>query len=129
MEFAGYIGTAVEKAGGVQKLADALGVHRVDVSQAKAGKKGLPGFACVRLAQIIGEDERAVWAASELVTEKNPERRAVWLPFVEKVATSVLLGLYVAVTTLLTHTQESSAAERVPETSHVPNIHYRIIDI
>jgi len=64
-------------------LAHALGINRDVLTHAKANRRGLPVFACVKLAQLIGEDERRVIAASELITEKDPERRAVWLPFVQ----------------------------------------------
>ncbi len=38
------------------------------------------------MAQLIGEDELRIIAASNLITEKNPERRAVWLPFIQAAA-------------------------------------------
>jgi hypothetical protein len=86
MDLNTYITKGAEIAGTIKALADRLGVGATDVSNVKAGRRGLPLFACVRLAQLIGEDERRVIAASELVTEKNPERRAVWLPFVQEFA-------------------------------------------
>lgn len=67
-------------------IAKVIGVSAKALTEAKAERRGLPAFACVRLAQMIGEDERRVIAASELVTEKNPERRAVWLPFISEIA-------------------------------------------
>lgn len=88
MDLNGYITKGIEAASGVIALADFLGVDRTYLPRARAGKQGLPTYACVKLAQLIGEDERRVIAASELVTEKNPERRAVWLPFVQEIAKS-----------------------------------------
>jgi hypothetical protein len=81
-----YINKAEELTGSRKALALALKLNANQITDAKAGRNGLPGFACVKLAQLIGEDERRVIAASELVTEKNPERRAVWLPFVQEIA-------------------------------------------
>lgn len=86
MELKTYIEQAEKLLHTGKAVAEKLGVNAPDLSGAKAGRRGLPGYACVRLAQLIGEDERRVIAASELVTEKNPERRAVWLPFVQAIA-------------------------------------------
>lgn len=90
MDLLGYITNGIAKTGGVIALAEKLGVSRTHLADAKAMRRGLPTFACVRLAQLIDKDERCVIAASELVTEKNPERRAVWLPFVQEIAQTVL---------------------------------------
>jgi hypothetical protein len=89
MDLNAYITKGIEIAGGIVALADHLHIDRTNLANAKAGRRGLPGYACVGLAQLIGEDERHVWAASELVTEKNPERRALWLPFVQEIAPNV----------------------------------------
>ena len=90
MELLAYITKAIELKTDQTDLAHALGVHRDVLTHAKAGRRGLPTLACVKLAQLIGEDERRVIAASELVTEKNPERRAVWLPFVQEIAAAAM---------------------------------------
>lgn len=89
MDLKGYITKGIGEAGTLTALAKQIGVMREALTASNGGKRGLPGYACVRLAQLIGEDERRVIAASELVTEKNPERRAVWLPFVQEIAQSV----------------------------------------
>jgi hypothetical protein len=86
MELTAYIIKGEEQVGSRPKLAESIGVRPNQITDAKAGRIGLPAYACVKLAQLIGEDERRVIAASELVTEKNPERRAVWLPFVQAIA-------------------------------------------
>ncbi|GAB1393788.1 hypothetical protein MASR1M60_19520 [Rhodocyclaceae bacterium] len=86
MELRDYIECGSTKCGSMKAMAEKLGMELDHVSKAKAHRRGLPAWACVRLAQLIGEDERRVIAASELVTEKNPERRAVWLPFVTEIA-------------------------------------------
>ena len=52
------------------------------ITNAKAHRRGLPNYACVVLADLVGAERIEVIAASELVTEKNPEKREVWLPFV-----------------------------------------------
>ena len=86
MKLKDYITKGIDAKHGVIALAEYLGVDRTYLPRARAGRQGLPGYACVKLAQLIGEDERRVIAASELVTEKTPERRAVWLPFVQEIA-------------------------------------------
>lgn len=85
-----------EKTAGSQKaLAEIIGQSEGNLRAAKSGKRGLPIAVCYQLAELIGVDERMVVAASELVTEKKPERRAVLLPFVAHalsvIATSVIL--------------------------------------
>ncbi len=84
-----FITKGIESQGTIRALATYLGQQPNAISEAKHGKRGLPNYACMKLAQLIGEDERRVIAASELVTEKNPERRAVWLPFVQEIAERV----------------------------------------
>ncbi len=86
MELVTYITQAEEKANGRTKLAQFLEVRPNYLTDAKAGRCGLPAYACVKLAQLLGEDPTRVIAASELVTEKKDERRAVWLPFVQGTA-------------------------------------------
>jgi len=86
MDLKACIAEGAAKIGTQKALAERLGVTEQNLAAAKCGRRGLPGYACVKLAQLIGEDERRVIAASELVTEKNPERRAVWLPFVQEIA-------------------------------------------
>ncbi len=86
MNLSDYIKHGEQQRSTGKALAEYLGIMPPDLSAAKNGRRGLPAFACVKLAQLIGEDERRVIAASELVTEKNPERRAVWLPFVQEIA-------------------------------------------
>jgi hypothetical protein len=85
-ELRDYIEKGSDKAGTLRNLAEVLNQPPEALTAAKGGRRGLPTYACVKLAQLIGEDERRVIAASELVTEKNPERRAVWLPFVQAIA-------------------------------------------
>lgn len=57
-----------------------LGQEREALSGAKASRRGLPAYACIKLAKLIGVEPISVIAASELVTEKKEERRAEWLP-------------------------------------------------
>ena len=79
-----------EKAAGSQKaLALMLKQDAGNIRGAKAGLKGLPIYACVMIAELIGEDDTVVIAASELVTEKKTERRAFWEKKLEALAAGV----------------------------------------
>ena len=81
-----------EKAAGSQKaLALRIGQSEGNIRAAKGGARGLPNYACVMIADLIGEERIAVIAASELVTEKKEERRRIWNPFVGRAA-SIFLG-------------------------------------
>lgn len=83
MELLTYIKRGEEIAGSVNNLAKYLGISDTNLSNAKARQRAMRRDACVKLAQMINEPEINVIAASELVTEKHPERRKVWLRFVQ----------------------------------------------
>jgi len=88
-----YFIERAEKAAGSQKaLGLILGVAPGNLRNAKAGIQGLPAYACVLIAKLIDVPEITVIAASELVTEKKAERRAIFAPFVSKAAV-VLIGV------------------------------------
>lgn len=70
------------KAGNQELLAKAIGTSGKHITEAKAGRRGLPAFACFKLAELIEVDVQKVIAASELVTEKNEDKRAFFAPFV-----------------------------------------------
>jgi hypothetical protein len=82
MELKQYIEAGIAKCGTAVSLAKLLDQNPNAVRDAKGHRKGLPVYACVMLADLLGIERIEVIAASELVTEKNPERREVWLPFV-----------------------------------------------
>ena len=79
MTLSDFITKGIESAGGVIALAEKIGVGRTNIPNAKAGERGLPNVACVKLAKLIDADPLAVIAASELVTEKDEKKRAEWL--------------------------------------------------
>ncbi len=91
MELKFLIESANQAAGTQSALAKRLGVSSMQLTHAKAGRSGLPVSACFRLAEILEIDAKPVIAASELVTEKNPERRAVFAPFVTDSANDAIL--------------------------------------
>ncbi|MDD3483149.1 hypothetical protein [Azovibrio restrictus] len=82
MEQRDYIEEGVKLKGSLAALGRYLDQGESPMRSAKNHKCGLPVYACVKLAQLIKVDPLQVIAASELVTEKKEERKAVWLPFV-----------------------------------------------
>jgi hypothetical protein len=86
MELREMIEKAAENKGGMRELATAIGIHPNNLTNAKRGERGLPISACGKLADILDIDRWTVVAASDLVTEKNPERRAYLVPFVQEIA-------------------------------------------
>ena len=88
MNFREMIEAGERAKGGVGKLAEHLTTQPDAITAAKSGKRGLPVPACYALAKLIGMPEATVTAASELVTEKKPERRAILLPFVQSAWTA-----------------------------------------
>lgn len=94
MELRDYIEEGQKKAGTVRMLAKIIGMRDHNISDAKAGRRGLPLVACYKLAELIDARPEAVAAASALVTEKDEDARAYLRPFVQ--AGRVLQHLTVA---------------------------------
>ena len=82
MELREYIEEGIRQCGTAVSLAKHLDQLPSVIRNAKAHQRGLPIYACVMLADLLRVERLEVIAASELVTEKHPERRALWLPFV-----------------------------------------------
>lgn len=82
MNLSEMIELAARKCGSQKELAKVIGERPDVLTAAKAGRRGLPAIACGKLAEILGIDRWTVIAASELVTEKNEEKRAYFSPFV-----------------------------------------------
>lgn len=78
MEMKKYIELGEKKAGSQLKLAEYLGQYDSGLRAVKAGKKGLPDAVCIKLADYIEADRLEVIAASNLVTEKDEERRKIF---------------------------------------------------
>lgn len=97
MEMRELIEAGYREAGSHTELADALGIPRNMLTDVKGNRKKMPDYACFALAKLLHIDPAIVIAASNLVTEKNEERRKVFYPFVMGKAASfaaiaVLLG-------------------------------------
>lgn len=82
MELREMIESAAKIAGDQKHLAKVIGIAPNNLTEAKAGRRGLPVEACGKLGDILGIDKWTVVAASALVTQTNPEKRAYLTPFV-----------------------------------------------
>lgn len=89
MEFRNYIENGERKAGKQTELAKILGISDAYIRAAKRGNRGLPDAICIRLADYINEERLEVIAASNLVTEKDEEKRKVFESCFTKQKTSI----------------------------------------
>lgn len=102
MELRDYIEAGEKAKNGREALAAFLGVNPNNVTNAKRNARGLPIDACAKLAKLLGVPEIEVIAASELATEKKPEKRAFWLPFVEHAKAAAFVLTLASVTNFAT---------------------------
>lgn len=78
-----YIEMGIKQAGTATALAKLLDQSDSVLRAARRGERGLPTYACISLAKLIKATPLEVIAASELMTEKREDRRAIFLPFVQ----------------------------------------------
>ena len=77
-----YIHAGIEQRGSLAALARHLDQAEAAMRDARNMKRGLPTYACVVLAKLLDVQPMEIIAASELVTAKTEERRALFMPFV-----------------------------------------------
>lgn len=94
MEMRDFIEAGIAKCGTAVELGKVIEQHQNAVRDAKGHRRGLPVYACIRLAHLIEADPLAVIAASELVTEKKEERRAILLPLVNTAKSLVFAAFF-----------------------------------
>lgn len=124
MELREMIESAANIAGSQAALAKVIGVRPDQLTHAKAARAGLPAAACYQLAHILSIDPAAVVAASELVTEKNPEKRAVFAPFVlgvPRTAAAWILGIVSIATIGGLAPTDANASDSMKESSKAAN--------
>ncbi len=73
-----YIEMGEKKAGKQTELGRILGIKENYLRNAKSGRAGLPDAICIKLADYIEVNPLKVIAASNLVTEKDEERRKIF---------------------------------------------------
>lgn len=111
MELRDYIDLAVIKHKTLTALATELGLERAALSLAKAHKRGIPAYAIAKLSEILEIDPKIIMAASELVTERNEEKRGYWLPFVINDQQTRKVASYALILGLVTNFVTPSPAE------------------
>jgi hypothetical protein len=84
MELKDYIEQGAKKQGSLSALGRYLGQSEGAIRGAKSQARGLPVYACLRLAEYINADPLQVIVSSELVTEKREERRKIFQHFLTK---------------------------------------------
>ncbi|MDR3323440.1 MAG: helix-turn-helix domain-containing protein [Zoogloeaceae bacterium] len=94
MNLRDYIDSATQKVGSQVALADKVGQTPANLRGARGNVRGIPVDACIKLARILDVDPLEVIAASELATEKKPEKRLFWEGFMHGAkAACMLMGL------------------------------------
>lgn len=119
MDLRELIDTGATTIGSQRALALALGMTEKNLSDAKAGRRGLPDFACFRIAEIVKVDPAKVIAASALVTEKDEERRKVFYPFVMGRAAAIIAATAMLGITALPQNAEANQGHNMPTASRI----------
>ncbi len=78
MQLRDYIEAGLKIAGSRETLAETIGITADNLSSAKTHKRGLPNHAAIKLATLLKANPLEVIVASELATEKKPEKREFW---------------------------------------------------
>lgn len=86
MDMIEYIEKGQKKAGSQANLAKYLGISDRYIRLVREGKRGLADDVCIKLADYIEADRLEVIAASNLVTEKDEEKRKIFESCFQKVA-------------------------------------------
>lgn len=111
MELRDYINLGIVEYGTISALADELGLQRESLSAAKSHRRGIPAYAIAKLSEILEIDPVVIMAASELVTERNNEKREYWLPFVENTLNMTRLAKLVLILGIVTNLMTPTASE------------------
>lgn len=109
MDMKTYIEMGEKKAGKQVELARMLNVRDTTLRLAKSGKKGLPDAICIKLADYIEVNPLQVIAASNLVTEKDEERRKIFESCFTRAASVIFLTVTMGNSDLLSLDTSTSA--------------------
>ena len=123
MNLRDYIEMGEMEAGSQVKLAEFLMMNPANIRNAKRGTQGIPDAMCIKLAKLVGVTEIEVIAASNLVTEKNPERRKIFEGCLATL-TSVAFAMLLAANS--SSSEANSMLQNNPtHTSPIQFIHYQ----
>lgn len=100
MQMKKFIEEAERKAGKQTELARILGISDAYIRMVKTGKRGFADDICIKLADYIGADRLEVIAASNLVTEKDEEKRKLFESCFQKVASVAAIAIVTFILTL-----------------------------
>lgn len=123
MNLRDYIEMGEMEAGSQVKLAKFLMMNPANIRNAKRGTQGIPDAMCIKLAKLVEVTEIEVIAASNLVTEKNPERRKIFegcLATLTSIAFAILL-----VANSTTSEAKLMLQNNAKHTSPIQFIHYK----
>lgn len=122
MELRDYVEIGAKKAGSLTALGKLLDISQPTISGVKAHKRGLPIDLCLKLADYIGADRIEVISASELVTEKKPEKRAFWMQHAK--AASIALAFGIAINFVAPSPAEAAQVKENTATKPSCNLYY-----
>lgn len=80
MELRDYIEAGIKKTGSVVSLAKLLGQQDTNITNAKAQRRGLPNYACVKLADLLGAERIEVMPHRNWL-QKKPGKTKGMAPF------------------------------------------------
>lgn len=120
MEMKTFIEMGEKRAGKQIELARILGIRDTTLRLAKSGKMGLPDAICIKLADYIEANRLEVIAASNLVTEKDEERRKIFKSCFTNAASIAAAALIIAGSSMTS----SPAHASMSENGSVNNLYY-----
>ena len=102
MKMKEYVERGEKKASSQVKLAEFLKIQASTLGLVKQGKKSLATAYCIKLARYIGVDELEVIAASNLIIEKDEEKRKIFESCLEKTKHAATVTVTTFVISILT---------------------------
>jgi transcriptional regulator with XRE-family HTH domain len=102
MEMKKFIEMGEKKAGKQIELAKYLNIQASTLGLVKQGKKSLTAALCIKLARYINVDELEVIAASNLIIEKDEERRKIFESCLKKTSKAAGVTAAAIVISILT---------------------------
>lgn len=102
MEMKEFIEMGEKKAGSQKELAKILDTRYTTLVAVKNGKRSLTAAICIKLARYINIDELEVIAASNLIIEKDEERRKIFESCFKGASKAASVALIVGVTSIMT---------------------------
>ena len=94
-----YVMTLIDKAakvcGSDSKLAERMGIHRVAISEMRAGKRAISPATAAELADIAGEDAREATIAAVIEGSRGTRREGVLREILGKALAAGVAGVLV----------------------------------